>query len=79
MNLLGAAGTSNEEQDLQNFPAAWHGKDLCHPCTDPFQVFGRLDDPDESETTSGNGSVCVTSNDITNVGDLVSDTDTSSP
>jgi hypothetical protein len=79
VNLLGTARTSDEEQDLQNLAAAWHGQDLCHPCTDPFQVLGRLDDPDECKTAGGDGSVGVTSNDITHVGNLVSDTDTSSP
>ena len=79
MDLLGAARASDEEQNLQDLAAAWHGQNLCHPCTDPFQVLGRLDNPDECKSAGGDSSVGVTSDDITDVGDLVSDTDTSSP
>ena len=79
MDLLGAAGAGDEEQNLEDLATTWHGKDLCHPCTDPLQVLRRLDDPYKCEATSSNSAVCITSNDIAHVGDLVRDTNTSSP
>jgi hypothetical protein len=79
VDLLGATWTSDEEQNLQDLTTTWHGKNLCHPSADPLEVLRRLDDPHKCEATSSNSAVCVTSNNITDVGNLVRNTDTSSP
>ena len=79
MDLLRAAGASDEEKDLQNFATARHGENLCHPGSDPFEVLRRLDDPDKGKTARRDGAVGVASDDVTNVRHLVSDTDTGRP
>ena len=73
MNLLGAARTTDEEHDAEDFATLIHGEDGCHPWTNPFKMFGRLDDPDEYDFASGNSAVGVTGNEIAHVWDLVCD------
>lgn len=79
MNFLGAPWPCNEEKDLEDLAAAWHGKNVRHPCPDPFEVLRRLDDPDQSKPARGGGTVGVSSNKLAHVRNLVRDTNTCSP
>jgi len=78
VDLLGAARAGDEEQNAEDVAALLHAEDLGHPGTDPFEVLGGLDDPDKCDLASGVGAVGVTGDEIANVRDLVSDTDTGS-
>jgi hypothetical protein len=42
-------------------------------------MLGRLNDPDECEAACGDGAVCVSSHNVAHMGNLVRDTNTSSP
>ena len=79
MDLSLAAGASDEKQDLENLAAAGHGEDLRHPCSNPLEMFRRLNDPYKCKATSGDSAICVTGNNVAHVWNLVSDTNTSSP
>ena len=79
MDLLGAPRSGHKQQDLENLTTAGHREDLRHPGADPFKVLRRLDDPYEGETAGGGGAIGVGSDNITNVGHLVSDTNTGCP
>lgn len=78
VDLLGAARAGDEEKDAKDIATLFHAEDLGHPGTDPFEVLGRLNDPDKGDLASGVGAVGVTGDEVTNVGNLVSDTNTSS-
>lgn len=79
VDFLGAPRPSNEKQDLENFATAGHGEDVRHPCSDPFKVLRRLDDPDQGKPAGGGGAVGVSGNELSHVRDLVRDTNTRSP
>lgn len=79
MDLLGASRTSDEKENLEDLPTARHRENLGHPCSDPLKMLWGLNDPDESKTTGGNSTIGIASDDVTDVGDLVRDTNTSSP
>jgi hypothetical protein len=79
VDLLSAARTSDEEQDLEDLATTGHGENLRHPGADPFKVLRRLDDPDKSKAARRSRTVGVGSDNLTNVGNLVRDADTSRP
>ena len=76
VDLLGAARAGDKEQDAEDIATLLHAEDLCHPRADPFKVLGRLDDPDKSDLASGVRAVGVSGNEIADVRNLVSDTNT---
>jgi hypothetical protein len=78
VDLLGAARAGDEEEDAEDVATLLHAEDLGHPGTDPFEVLGRLNDPDKGDLASGVGAVGVTGDEVTNVRNLVGDTDTGS-
>ena len=56
-DLLSRAGPGDEEGDAQDVAAAREREDGDHKGPDPFQVFGRLDHPDEADAARGDGAV----------------------
>ena len=78
VDLLCAARAGDEEKDAKDVTTLLHAEDLGHPGTDPFEVLRRLNDPNKSDLASGVSAVGVTSDEVTNVGNLVSDTNTGS-
>lgn len=76
MDLLGAAGTGDEEKDAKDVATLLHTENLGHPRADPFEMLGGLDDPDKSDLAGGVGSVRVTGDEIADVRNLVGDTNT---
>lgn len=74
MDLFGAARSSDEEEDFQDIATLIHGQDLCHPWSNPFEVLGRLDDPDENNSTSRGSTIRVGGHQVADVGYLVGDT-----
>jgi hypothetical protein len=79
VNLLCAAGTRDEKQNLENLTATRHRQNLCHPGADPLEVLGGLDDPHKCQAAGSDGAVGVTSDNVTHVRNLVRDTDTGCP
>ena len=75
MNFLGAPGSRNEKLDTQDISPLIESQDLAHPGPDPLEVFGRLDDPDEQNSTRGHGAGREARDERADVGDLVGDAD----
>lgn len=73
MDLLSAPGAGDEELDLEDVAALVHAQDVGHPRTDPLEVFGGLDDPNEGDAAGGAGSVRVVRDEGAEEGDLVRD------
>lgn len=79
VNLLGASGSGDEQQNLEDVTTVGHVEDARHPRTNPLKVLGRLNDPDKCEPAGCGGSVGISSNKGANVRNLVGDANTSSP
>lgn len=75
MDLLCIARSANEEHNAKTVPTLIHGKDFSHPGTNPLKMFRRLNDPDKDDLASSNRAVGITRDEITNVRNLVSDSD----
>lgn len=76
MNLLGASGSRDEKENLENVAALLHAENLCHPWANPFQVFGGLDDPNENDLAGRAGSIRVRGYEVANMWYGVGDTNT---
>lgn len=79
VDLLGAAGTGDEQQDFEDLTAAGHGENVGHPGPDPFEMLRRLDDPDKSQAAGGGSAVGVSGYDLAHLGYLMRDTNTCCP
>lgn len=73
LDLARVAGPGDEEHDPQHVPSAVHGEDSRHPGTDPFEVLGRLDNPDEGHPARGDRPVGVPLHQMTDKWDVVGD------
>ena len=76
VDLLGAPGPRDEQQDLEDVATLVHAEDLRHPGPDPFKVLGRLDDPDQDDLPGGAGAVRIGVDEVADMGDLVCDAHT---
>ena len=78
LDFLGVTRARDEQHDPEDFTTAVHAQDAGHPGTDPFEVFGRLDDPDQGYSAGGHSAFGVALDKLTDEGDLVGDSDTTS-
>ena len=55
LDLLGVARAGDEQHDPKDFATAVQRQNAGHPGPDPLEVFGGLDDPDQSNATGRHG------------------------
>ena len=77
MDFPCVSGSRNKQDDAEDVAAAFHRENAGHPRTDPLEMFGGLDDPDEGDSASSDGSLRVSSDEMLDEGDLVRDADAS--
>ena len=70
-----AAGFGDEHVNLQDVAPVRHGEDNVHPGTDPLKSFSGADGPREDDFARGDTVLGVTSKEVTDVIELVGDTD----
>ena len=78
LDFLGVTRARDEQHNPEDFTTAVHAQDAGHPGTDPFEVFGRLDDPDQGYSAGGHGAFGIALDKLADEGDLVRDSDTTS-
>lgn len=78
VDLLGRAGTGDEQENLEHIAAVGHRQDLRHPRADPLKMLGRLDHPDESDAADGGSALVIGFDEVAHMRDLVSNADTGS-
>ncbi len=74
MNFLGGSGSTHEEHDAETLATPVHGEDRGHPRPNPFQVFRRLDDPNENDLSCRYRPIGVACYEVSNVRNAMSDT-----
>lgn len=78
VDLLGALGAGNEEQNAEAVTSFLHRQDLSHPGTNPFKVLRALEDPHKDNFAGSTGVVGVSSNKLASVRHSVRDANTGS-